>query len=178
MDYELIRSPFPAKELEVEAQRTVAIFEFYGKNIGTLFRFRTPTVFFRNTSRPEVIQSETDLGYRISFFHGVKFGFFPIFAPAFDLFDPCFPGVPVVFEVLQSEFDFMGCEPFIRLFEAFIQMLQHIDHLYDCLLRNRIVRYIADTENACVFRVNHCIFGAVFAVKVKAGIVPFFSESV
>lgn len=169
MYYELIQSPVLAKELEVEAQRTVAILEFYGKNIGILLRFRTPTVFFRNTGRPEVIQSETDLGYRISFFYGVKFGFFPIFAPAFDLFDPCFPGFPVVFEVLQSEFDFMGCEPFIRLFETFIQMLQHIDHLYDCLLRNRIVRYIADTENACVFRGNHCIFGAVFAVKVKAG---------
>ncbi len=132
--------------------------ECYGKNIGTLLRFRTPTVFFTYLMkgfRP-VIQSETNLEYSISFFYNVKVAYFffvPFFAP------------------------FTESEPFIRLFDTFIQMLQHIDHLYDCLLRNRIVRYIADTEIACVFYVNHCIFGAVFAVKVKDGIVPFFQKA-
>ena len=177
MDYELIQSPILAKEHEAEARITVSVAEIYEKNIGTLWRFRTPPVFINNRRRPEVIiPSETDLGYCISFFHSVTYAFF-FFAKRFDPSDPCFPGFPVIFDVLQSEFKFMGCEPVRRLFDAFIQMLQHIYHLYDCLLRNHIVRNIADgKERVCVFYRNQGIIGGVFAAEVEGGI-PTFIEA-
>ena len=158
MDYELIQSPILAKEHEAEARITVSVAEIYEKNIGTLWRFRTPPVFINNRRRPEVIiPSETDLGYRISFYYYVTYAFF--------------------FCAKSSDSEFMGCEPVIRLFDAFIQMLQHIYHLYDCLLRNHIVRNIADgKERVCVFYRNQGIIGGVFAAEVEGGIVSVFQE--